>query len=64
MSNGKSVITFLIFGFIKKIILSKVSYFSESHTNKNKTEVELGLPNYATKSDLKKRKEPWYIAVC
>ena len=30
-----------------------MSYFSPYSYNKNKTEVELDLPNYATKSDLK-----------
>ena len=30
-----------------------MSYVSESFTNKNKIEAELGLSNYATKSDLK-----------
>ena len=31
-----------------------MSYFPEPFTNKNKTEVDLDLSNYATKSDLKK----------
>ena len=32
-------------------IKRKLSYFPESHPNKNKTEVELDLSNYSTKSD-------------
>ena len=33
-----------------------MSYFSELYSHsKNKTEVELNLPNYVTKSDLKKQ---------
>ena len=30
-----------------------MNYFPERHINKNKIEVELGLFNHATKSDLK-----------
>ena len=33
-----------------------MSYFTETHTDKNKIEVELNLPNYTTKSDLKKQR--------
>ena len=35
------------------IQLYKMSHLSEPCTNKNKIELELDLPNYATKSDLK-----------
>ena len=52
MSNEKVMIIHLIVGQIKKILLYKMSCFSKQHTNKNKIEVELDLPNYATKSDL------------
>ena len=37
----------------KKILLCKMSYFPEPHTNKNKKEVELDLSNCATKPNLK-----------
>ena len=30
-----------------------MNYFPETHTNKNKIEIELDLSNYAPKSDLK-----------
>ena len=44
----------LTVGLIKKVLLHKVSYFPELYSNsKNKTKVELGLSNYAIKSDLK-----------
>ena len=42
-------------GLPKKILLYKMSYFSELYTNKNKIEVQLDLSNYATESDLKKQ---------
>ena len=32
---------------------TKMNYFPKPYTNKNKIEVELDLPNYETKSDLK-----------
>ena len=35
------------------IQLYKMRHLSEPCTNKNKIELELDLPNYATKSDLK-----------
>ena len=54
MSNGKAVIYFLTVRLIKKISLSKISYFLEPYTrSKNKMKVELDLSNYAKKSDLK-----------
>ena len=51
MPNGKD---FLIIGLPKKILLYKMSYFSELYTNKNKIEVQLDLCNYERESDLKK----------
>ena len=39
---------------IKKIDLCKISYFREPHTHKkHKSDVELDLSNYSTKSNLK-----------
>ena len=55
MPNGKVMLILLTVGLIKKISLYKTSYFPEPHTNKNKIEVNLDLPNYATKSDLENR---------
>ena len=41
-------------GLLKKILLYKMSYFSEPYNcSKNKIKVEIHLSNYATKSDLK-----------
>ena len=37
----------------KKILLYKISYFPEPAYSKNEIKVELDLPNYATKTDLK-----------
>ena len=59
MSDGKVMIVHLIVWLIKKILLYNISYFPEGHTNKNKTEVDLDLSNYATKSDLKSNSS-WY----
>ena len=54
MLTEKATVILLTAAFIKKILLYKMSYFSEPHTHsKNKIEVELDLPNYATQSDLK-----------
>ena len=54
MSNGKTMIIHLIVGLIKKALLYKMCYFPEQHDHsKNEINVELGLPSYATKSDLK-----------
>ena len=53
MSNGKVEIVLSTVGLIKKILLCKMSYFPEPHTNKNKIEVELDLSNCATKPNLK-----------
>ena len=54
MLNGKVMIIHLTVALIKKILLYKMSYFPEPYTrSKNKIKVELGLPNCATKSDLK-----------
>ena len=40
-------------GFMKKILLYKISYFPEPFNRCiNKIKVQLDLPNYATKSDL------------
>ena len=53
MSNVKVTIIRLIV-LIKKVLLYKMSYFPEPYTHsRNKRKVELNLPNYATKSDLK-----------
>ena len=54
MPNGKD---FLIIGLPKKILLYKMSYFSELYTNKNKPGVQLDLCNYTTESDLKKQQK-------
>ena len=54
MLNGKNMIILLTAGLIKKILLYKMSYFTESHAHsKNKIKVELGLPKCTRKSDLK-----------
>ena len=54
MLNGKVTIILLTGALIKKILLYKMSYFSESDTCiKNKMKVELDLSNYAIKYDLK-----------
>ena len=52
--NGKVIIILLTVGLIKKMLLYKVSYFPEPHTNKNKIAVKLDLLNYVTRSDFKK----------
>ena len=55
MLPGKAMIIHLIVRLIKKILLYKISYFPDPYVrSKNKIKVELGLSNYATKSDLKK----------
>ena len=52
--NGKNMIILLTAGLIKKVLLYKMSYFTESHAHsKNKIKVELGLPKCTRKSDLK-----------
>ena len=53
MSNGKVMAILLTVGLMKKLLLYKMSYFKEPYTSKNKIELELGLSNYAAKSDLK-----------
>ena len=54
MLNGKNMIILLTAGLMKKILLYKMSYFTESHAHsKNKIKVELGLPKCTRKSDLK-----------
>ena len=54
MLIGKATRILLTVELIKKLHLYKNSYFPEPHIHsKNKIEVELGLPYYATKSDLK-----------
>ena len=48
------MIIILTVGLIQKILLYKMSYFTEPHTHrKNKIQVELYLSNYAIKSDLR-----------
>ena len=65
MSDGNAMIILLIVGLIKKISFYKMSYFSEPYTHsKNKIKVQLELPNYVTKSDLKKRNGRLYIRFC
>ena len=52
MLNGKAAIIILIVRLIKKMLLYKMSYFSEPYTHsKSKLKVELDLSNYATKSN-------------
>ena len=52
------MIIYLIVGFMKKILLYKMSYFSEPYTHsKNKIKVEVDFSNYATKSDFKKKQD-------
>ena len=47
MSDGKIILLHLIDGLIKKIYLSKMSFFPESYTHdKSKIEVEVNLSNY------------------
>ena len=54
MPNGKVLIICLKVGLLKKILLYKMSCFSETCScNKKKIKVELYLFNYATKSGLK-----------
>ena len=54
MLNGKVMIIHLTVALIEKILLYKTNYFPEPHTHsKNKIKIELGLPNCATKYDLK-----------
>ena len=56
MLNEKAMIIHLIFELIKKISLYKMYYFTEPYTcSRSKVKVELGLSNYYTKSNLKKR---------
>ena len=55
MSNEKAMIILLIVGLTKMILLHKMSYFTESYGHsKHKVKVELVLPKYATKSNLKR----------
>ena len=50
----KITVILLTVGLIKKKQLHKMSYFAEPYTHsKNKSEAELDLSNYETKSDLK-----------
>ena len=53
MSNGKVMIIHLIVGWIKNILLFRMSYFPTYSHSKNKTEVGLDLSIYVTKSDSK-----------
>ena len=54
ISNGKVMIIYLIVGLTKKTLLKKkLVFFLPFGLSKNKIQVELDLPNYATKSDLK-----------
>ena len=49
----KIMIIYLIAGFIKKILLYKMSYLPETYNHIiNKVKGQLDLPNYATKSVL------------
>ena len=55
ISNGEVTIILLTVGSIKKISLYKMSYFQEQYTRcKNKIKVELDVPSYAKKFDLKR----------
>ena len=55
MSNEKAMIILLKVGLIKQILVFKMSYCPEPYKrSRNKIKVELYLPNYAAKSDLKK----------
>ena len=55
MSNEKVMVNHLIAGWIKMITSHKMSYFPEPDSyGRNKTESELDLSNYATKSEIKK----------
>ena len=52
MLNGKFMIIHLILGLVKSMLLYKLVYFPGPCTrSKNKTNGELDLSNYATKSD-------------
>ena len=65
MSDGNAMIILLIVELIKKISFYKMSYFSEPYTHsKNKIKGQLDLPNYVTKSELKKRNGRRYIRFC
>ena len=47
----QNLTTHLTVGLIKNILLYKMSYFPDPHTDKCEIEVELDLSNHATKSD-------------
>ena len=50
----KVVIVLLTVGYIKKETVWMSKYFSEPKSSGRRVKVKLDLPNYATKSDLKK----------
>ena len=47
----------------EKYILYENELFFRNTQHKNNIKVALDLPNYPTKSDLKKRNKNWYITV-
>ena len=53
MPNAKCMIILLTFDK-RKYCSIKMRHFPEPNSNKNKIKLDLQLPNYATKSDLKK----------
>ena len=48
----------------QKVIVWMSEYFRKPNSLGANSKVELGLPNYATKTDLKKCKRSWYIIFC
>ena len=54
MSDREGLVIHLIVGLIKKCCCVRISYYAEPHTNINITDVELVLPNYATRFHLQK----------
>ena len=51
--NGKATIIILTVGLIKKDIVWMSEYFPEPKSSGGRVKIELDLPNYATKTDLK-----------
>ena len=64
MPNAKCMIILLTFDK-RKYCSIKMRHFPEPNSNKNKIKLDLQLPNYATKSDLKKATDKcWYVEAC
>ena len=63
MPNRKVTIILLTVGLMKWKWLYENELFFRNAQHKNNIKVALDLPNYPTKSDLKKRNKNWYITV-